>query len=85
MYPEMPRCCEERADEFKGCYASVLVAGEDLGSAVKSLESQSIWPCVTTWCPDCFQVSMLTTDMHLFPTPSAYYAHMLVHHHKQMV
>jgi hypothetical protein len=73
----MPRCCVAHKDEFAPCYASVLVAGANLKEAVAAVEGATICPCVTTWCPDCFRVSLLTADMGLFPCPSAYYAHMI--------
>jgi hypothetical protein len=81
----MPRCCHKIEAEFAPSYASVLVAGENLQAAVHALEQQTICPCVTTWCPKCFGVGLLTTDMHHFKCPSAYYAHMLVLHERIMV
>lgn len=81
----MPRCCETIENEFAPSYASVLVAGGDLESAVNALERRTICHCVTSWCPKCFRVGILTTDMHHFNTPSAYYAHMLVLHERMMV
>jgi hypothetical protein len=81
----MPRCCHKIEGEFTPSYASVLVAGLDLATAVQALEASIICPCVTTWCSDCYQVSLLTTDMPLFPSPSAYYAHMLALHGRMLV
>ena len=52
---------------------------------MQALEASIICPCVTTWCSDCYQVSLLTTDMPLFPSPSAYYAHMLALHGRMLV
>ena len=75
---EMPRCCEGVPGEFEPCYASVLVAGLGLKSAVEDLEeSQLICPCVTAWCGVCKRVSLTVNDRGLFPCPSAQLAHAL--------
>jgi hypothetical protein len=81
----MPRCClsESREQQFGASYASVLVAGNELEAAVREMEGGQICPCVTSWCANCYQVSLLTTDLGSFKSPSAYYAHMLVQWRKQ--
>lgn len=77
----MPRCCEGSSADFEPCYASVLVAGPDLKSAVLDLEeSQPICPCVTVWCGACQRVSLTVKDRRLFSTPSAHLAHALAFH-----
>jgi len=81
----MPRCClaESREEQFRASYASVLVAGDGLEAAVQEMEAAQICPCVTSWCTCCYQVSLLTSDLRSFQSPSAYYAHMLVQWRKQ--
>lgn len=77
----MHRCCDPTAYELRPCYASVLVAGHDLGGALEKLEEESIIsPCVTSWCSACRRVSLLVQDAGLFPTPSAHLAHSLAVH-----
>lgn len=71
----MPRCCTEIPGEFSPSYASVLV--KDLQAKVGKLE-QTITPCITAWCQRCSRPYLLTTALHLFPTPSAHHAHMVV-------
>ncbi len=74
----MPRCCDAIAGEFEPCYASVLVAGHDLRSAVETAEeSEPICPCVTAWCARCKRASFTVVDRALFPRPSAHLAHSL--------
>jgi hypothetical protein len=76
------RCCDPTFEDFKPCYASVLVTGrEGLLAAVERLEQCSpICPCVTAWCPSCRRVAALTSTRGRFPTPSAHLAHALVVH-----
>ena len=77
----MPRCCQPDPREFEPSYASVLVAGksEDLRRAVEGLELDSpICPCVTAWCNRCQRVSTVVSSRHLFPCPSAHFAHALM-------
>ncbi len=72
----MPRCCSAIPDEFKPSYASVLVA-EDLGKAVKDLESGKLTPCITAWCSACQAPYLITSSIRAFACPSAHHAHML--------
>lgn len=72
----MPLCCA--APDYAPCYASVLVAGHDLRSAVEALETEHrICPCVTVWCSACKRVTVDVTEAGEFPCPSAHLAHAL--------
>lgn len=78
----MPRCCEaDPSEDFRSCYASVLVTGggdEALRKAVCAMEEDTkICPCVTAWCSGCKRVATLVTTRHLYATRSAHLAHML--------
>ncbi len=74
----MPRCCDGVEDEFRPCYASVLVAGHDVRAAVEDAErDQAICPCVTVWCNRCKRVALSVADRKLFPCASAHLAHAL--------
>lgn len=74
----MPRCCEPDPRDFEPSYASVLVAGPDLRSAVLDLEdSGPLCPCVITWCNACKRASFTVKGRALFPAPSAFFAHAL--------
>ena len=77
----MPRCCEPIPNEFAPSYASILVYGNDhtdLCDAVHDLETkQPLTSCFTAWCSRCKRNTLLTTDLHGFPTPSAHHTHQL--------
>lgn len=78
--PEL-RCCARIPGEFAPSYASVLVHGSDvrgLRDAVRALETeQTITSCFTAWCPQCMDTSLVVTDLHSFPVPSAHHTHQL--------
>jgi hypothetical protein len=77
----MPRCCS--GHDLSPCYASVLVLGSDQGAlahALDRIESGTICPCVTAWCPACRRVSTLSAAAHRFPVPSAHFLHLVVLH-----
>ena len=74
------RCCRPIPDEFKPCYASVLVFGHFSESIVRAKinkveTDEAIVPCFTSWCSTCASKYWLTPDLALFPTPSAHHAH----------
>ena len=77
----MPRCCSSTPDDFKPCYASVLVSGgggDALKKAVLAMEGEEkICPCVTAWCGSCKRLATVTASRGLYATPSAHLAHML--------
>lgn len=78
----MPRCCPTDAipDEYRPCYASVLMHGNDPASlqrAVEELERQDITSCFTARCPSCNRNYFLTPDLALFSTPAAHHTHKL--------
>jgi hypothetical protein len=76
----MPRCCPDQAipNEFAPCYASVLMHGDDLRTAVEDVECrQGLASCFTARCASCRRNYLLTPDLALFPTPSAHHTHKL--------
>ena len=77
----MPRCCSK--PDLAPCYASVLVVGlghAALERALERMESDTICPCITSWCPACRRVSAVTGLVGRFPSPSAHFAHLLAVH-----
>lgn len=78
----MLRCCHPAgAGEFAPCYASVLVAGQGLETAVSDLEQEAVvCPCVTAWCKSCKRSALCVEDRSLFPCPSAHLAHSIAVH-----
>jgi cytochrome c553 len=73
----MPRCCSPLADEFKPCYASVVVAGTLLKEEVESIEQSPMRSSLTAWCSHCHAQYLITNAVSMFPTPSAHHAHMV--------
>ena len=74
----MTRCCSPDPRDFEQSYASVLVAGLDLRSAVEDMEGLGpLCPCVTAWCGKCRRVSTVVRCRADFPVPSAFFAHAL--------
>jgi len=74
----MPRCCSPDPRDFEPSYASVLVAGLDLRSAVEDMEDLGpLCPCVTAWCNACKRVSTLVENRRAFAAPSECLAHAL--------
>lgn len=73
------RCQDCKSDEFKPCYASVLVLDKDeiMEDRIRKIE-EKIWPMFTAWCSQCRKPCMITKQMHLYPCNSAFYVHQIV-------
>ena len=71
------RCCTLIKDEFKPCYASVLVAA-DLKAVVQEVENGPLSSSFTAWCSVCKAPYLLTGALGMFPSPSAHHAHMII-------
>lgn len=74
----MLRCCS--AHPIQPTYASVCLLGSSSLEAELERVEDKLTPCFTAWCSRCRQVSALCTDVQKFPSPSAYYAHLLALH-----
>ena len=73
----MPRCCDPIQGEFKPCYASIMVS-PDLKRAVEEVEQAPLQSSITAWCTVWKAPYLLTGALHMFPTPAAHHAHMIV-------
>lgn len=76
--PPMHWRCQLKTDEqYKPCYASVLVLGkESLEERIEQVE-QKLWPTFTAWCPQCRKPCMIIHEMDEFKTASAHHVHQL--------
>jgi hypothetical protein len=71
------RCQVTKEEQFKPCYASVLVATEDpekLEALVQKVE-EKIWPSLTFWCLECKKPCLITRDSSSFKTMSEHHVH----------
>lgn len=77
--PNTCRFCAPNPEDFKPCYASMLMfpSASGLQEAVVDAERDLV-PCFTGYCSVCRNVRMLNSLVDHFPTRSAHHVHQIM-------